>query len=233
MTNTEKQTKNKTKSAKRSSPPSKKRELPASASLNIILNPKQLYKHDDGTFRSLKDKKMTVEKLQEALEKNVNVLSSIDDDQDMFNLYGNLIQEEVSQIDNKFCGIIGQEYLQMSISKCNAILFLQDETDAVYGFATLFFKPKTESLYIDLICSSLKYKGGGHIMIAKIKELADLLDIKSIELSSVTEALGFYVEKEKFTCDPLCPLTYNIKWNKSSKTKNKPKNKSIKKSKII
>jgi hypothetical protein len=88
---------------------------------------------------------------------------------------------------------------------------------------------KKNSIYIDLICSSLKYKGGGHKMMTKIKEIGELLDVESVELSSVTEALGFYVEKEKFSCDDLCPLTYDVKKNKSSRPKTKPKNKSIKK----
>ena len=126
-----------------------KRALPSSASLYIVFNPKQVNKSEDGTYRASKDKKMIVDSFQGAIDETVSVLPSTDeDDQDMFKLYGNLILETLAQENNSFCGTIKKAYLQETISKCNAILFLYDGKDTVYGFATLFFMLKKNSIYM-------------------------------------------------------------------------------------
>jgi hypothetical protein len=208
-----------------------KTPLPPNASLHIIFNSSQEYKGDEyGTYKEL-ELTALVKAATNRLRNLINVIPTIDieSNTNMFQEYGIMISDNIEKNRRKFCGNINKIFIDDSLAKCNALLILYDGRDEIIGFATLFFLLDSNEVYIDVICSHQKYKGGGHAMLTKIKELSLLLGMRSIELSSVTEALGFYIGKEDFECKDLCPLTYNIhkktsykkKKGKSKKTKRK------------
>ena len=214
-----------------------KTSLPPNASLHIIFNSSQEYKGDEyGTYKEL-ELRAFAKAASNRLRNMINVVPTIDIESrtNMFKEYGIMILDNVERNRRKFCGNINRIFIDDSLAKCNALLMLYDGKDEVIGFATLFFLLDSNEVYIDVICSHQKYKGGGHAMLSKIKELSLSLGMRSIELSSITEAVGFYIGKEDFECRDLCPLTYNIHRKTSYKKKKgeskKTKRKSVSKGK--
>jgi hypothetical protein len=214
----------KTTSAIGVEPTSSKRPLPPDTSLHIVMNPKQVYKDDvDATYRLVDLKKFALITLPQKLAGTLTVIPTRDKKSrtNMFREYGNFIIEFTSDKKNQFCQIIDMDFLEESLRNCNAILMLMDSSETIVGFTTLYFLLDTNSIYIDIICSNLNYKGGGNQMISKIKDMGHALDMDAIELSSLTEAIPFYIGKEQFECNDLCPLVYNIRKRKARKTEKK------------
>jgi hypothetical protein len=204
---------------------SSKTPLPEKAALHIIFNSTQAYKDDyDGTYKQL-ELSALAKSAHTKLSHAINVVSTFHTETrtNMFKEFGKMIVENVQANRNKFCSIIDNKFMEDSLKTCNALVMLDNGVNDVIGFATLFFLLDDNEVYIDVICTNQKYKGGGHKMISKIKELSELMGFKSIELSSLTEAVGFYIGKEDFECsNELCYLTYNVK-KKSAKRKRSPK----------
>ena len=115
----------------------------------------------------------------------------------------------VEDTTKEFCTNLDDEYIKSSLKNCNAIISLKREKDKIISFASLYFDAPN-ILYIDVICSSQLYSGGGKAILEKIKELCKIIDIDEIKLSSVTESLDFYTKKNKFVCDELCNLKLQI-----------------------
>jgi hypothetical protein len=113
------------------------------------------------------------------------------------------------KINKNFCQNLHTDYVNNSLSSCNAVITLESKLNEIITFATIFFDVPN-ILHIDVICSNQKYRGGGNVMIDKIKEICKRLSIKEIKLSSVTESLGFYTKKD-FECDELCNLKLTVK----------------------
>ena len=168
-----------------------------------------------------------IEAIQKKIEKNIFVINSMfQEDIETGSMNGSevveLKKEHVLQNmnDNKddFCNGLNPEYIDNSLTNCNAIISLENNANDIICFATLFFKlPNT--INIDVICSNNLYKGGGNAIIDKIVEICKIIHIKFITLSSLTEALGFYTKKQ-FECDELCDLKLKItggKWSKKYK----------------
>ena len=106
----------------------------------------------------------------------------------------------------RFCEGINMDFVKESLVSADAILLVA-EKKAVYGFATLVFKSDENLLYIDLICTNIEVKGCGTYMLEMLKELS------SIQLSSVTSAVPFYL-KNHFECDDgLCKLRHKSAQN--------------------
>jgi hypothetical protein len=204
---------------------SSKTPLPEKAALHIIFNSTQAYKDDyDGTYKQL-ELSALAKSAHTTLSHAINVVSTFHTETriNMFKEFGKMIVENVQANRSQFCSIIDNKFIMDSLKTCNALVMLDNGVNDVIGFATLFFLLDDNEVYIDVICTNQKYKGGGHKMISKIKEICEILDIKSIELSSLTEAVGFYIGKEDFECNnELCYLTYNVK-KKSAKRKRSPK----------
>jgi hypothetical protein len=103
------------------------------------------------------------------------------------------------------------DYIKYSLSSCHAVITLERNPNEIITFATIYVTidaPKI--LYIDVLCSNEeKYRGGGTLMIDKIKDICKKLLIREIKLSSVTTALGFYTKKN-FECDELCNLKLEV-----------------------
>jgi hypothetical protein len=200
---------------------SSKTPLPTNASLHIIFNSTQAYKDDyDGTYKQL-ELSALAKSAPKMISHTINVISTFDIESrtNMFKEFGKMVIGNVQANRNKFCGNINDRFMADSLNACNALVMLDNGVNDVIGFATLFFLLDDNEVYIDVICTNQKYKGGGHKMISKIKEICDLLGMKSIELSSLTEAVGFYIGKEDFECNELCYLTYNLHKKKSAKKK--------------
>ncbi len=184
---------------------------------NIIFNP--LQKNKDSIKLDSKDeefhksyKEIIIPKIQENIQiSNVMFADKLDEDfteKDIFDIAGIQIMSNVEDINKKFCTNLDNEYIKISLKNCNAIIRLQHGKDEIISFASLYFDPPN-ILYIDVICSSQLYSGGGRALLEKIKELCKILDIDEIKLSSVTESLEFYT-KNDFVCDELCNLKLQI-----------------------
>ena len=205
-----------------------KNPLPPNASLHIVFNSSQEYKGDEyGKYKEIELRSLA-KAASNRLRNMISVIPTFDieSNMNMFREYGAMISENIERNRRRFCGNINKIFIDDSMAKCNALLILYNGRDEIIGFATLFFLIDDNEVYIDVICSHQKYKGGGHLMLSKIKEISVSLGMKSIELSSVTEAIGFYIGKEDFECKDLCSLTYNIHKKTGYKKKQKFKGKS-------
>jgi hypothetical protein len=200
---------------------SSKTPLPEKAALHIIFNSTQAYKDDyDGTYKQL-ELTALAKNATKTLSHTINAVSTFDIESrtNMFKEFCKMIVGNVQANRSQFCGNINDRFMEDSLRVCNALVMLDNGVNDVIGFATLFFLLDDNEVYIDVICTNQKYKGGGHKMISKIKELSEMMGFKSIELSSLTEAVGFYIGKEDFECNELCYLTYNLHKKKSAKRK--------------
>jgi hypothetical protein len=188
---------------------------------NIIFNP--VYKNKDSIGFSLNNEKIhksyikaIIPQIRENIQiSNVIFADKIDDElteEDIFDIAGIQIMSNVEDTPKEFCTNLDNEYIKYSLKNCNAIITLQREKDEIISFASLYFDPPN-ILYIDVICSSQLYSGGGKAILEKIKELCKIIDIDEIKLSSVTESLDFYTKKNEFVCDELCNLKLQIPKN--------------------
>lgn len=132
----------------------------------------------------------------------------------------------------RFCEGINMDFVKESLVSADAILLVA-EKKAVYGFATLVFKSDENLLYIDLICTNIEVKGCGTYMLEMLKELSGIVGLASIQLSSVTSAVPFYL-KNQFECDGLCTLRLKVpklKFKSSKSKSNKSKSNKTKSNK--
>jgi len=195
--------------------PSPRRQfnIPDTYTTSIIFNSTQQYKEDCyGTYKEL-ELRAAVYRLKNDLQSVLNVVPTIDTRDrslNMFNEYCSMIIDTINNSRGRFCKNIGRIFIEDNLPQANAILILYDGIDKILGFASLYFLLDHNSLYIDLICSDQLYKGGGKILMSKIKEIGKIMEVDTITLSSLTEALGFYVNKEGFECNDTCNLAYNM-----------------------
>jgi hypothetical protein len=196
---------------------------------NIIFNPLQQNK-DSIELESITEimKKSYIDAIVPRIKTNIQIsnLKYMDDieqgnitEEDLFDLAGLHIMSYVKDETKQFCTNLYDVYIESSLKKCNAIITLQREEDKIISFATLYFDPPN-ILYIDVICSSQLYSGGGNALLDKIKELCKKIFIKELKLSSVTESLDFYTKKNDFVCDELCNLKLQISKNGGNPRKN-------------
>ena len=139
-------------------------------------------------------------------------------------IYRNISKNVYDVIKNsgRFCEGINLEFVKTSLLQADAILLVA-EGKSIAGFATLIFNSKDNLLYIDLICTNIEVKGCGTYMLEMLKELSGIVGLASIQLSSVTSAVPFYL-KNNFTCDDLCTLRLKVpKMAFKSKSKSKSK----------
>ena len=127
---------------------------------------------------------------------------------------------------DKFCDGLQAGFIKESLSTCDFILRVessQTRSKKINGFATLKFIKGSKSLYIDVICTNTDIKGTGTYMINLLSDISDILSLKSIKLSSATQAVPFYL-KTDFRCDPLCKMKKEIsggaKTRKNKRTHN-------------
>jgi hypothetical protein len=155
------------------------------------------------------------------------------------------IQETIKRVIeyNDFCEGIGVNFKNDSIRDADAIILMEEvkiRNRRICGFCAVNFKK--DYIYLDLICANAQIRGSGTIMLENLDKIANALSLTEIKLSSVTNALAFYMKKE-FECDDLCPMkrpvtprvtkrrTQSLSKEKSIKKKKTPKKKKKKQKK--
>jgi hypothetical protein len=159
---------------------------------------------------------------------------------DDINSYKN-VTDYIYRIINKtgfLCKGLNPEYILDSFDNVDAVVIIGSgmyilPNGNIFGFALINFDEKTNSIYIDVICSHIGIKGAGDILINKIEDISRKLFIKKIQLKSVKSAISFY-EKYGFTkydklCDNMCVMIKSINTkNGGKKRKTNKQRKTIK-----
>ena len=115
---------------------------------------------------------------------------------------------------NDMCGSgINVIYTNSHLKHDDILIVMKDisNEDTIVAFVTLDVSVITT--HVNLICSNKEYKNGGTFLMKQLQTIAEEMNIKSIELDSVPESVGFYV-KTGYVCkgrQGLCPMTRKIK----------------------
>ena len=115
---------------------------------------------------------------------------------------------------NSLCTGISESYTNDAVKEADIILTLRRNrknnikkmtSSKVIGFVLLVPKFKLKTLYIDLICSSQKLKGGGQILLDMAEKIAKTLQLDSTSLKAVRneKVISFY-EKNGYIKNPEC-----------------------------
>jgi hypothetical protein len=126
--------------------------------------------------------------------------------------------------------LIGKDYLNTMLDNTTNVI-LEKDSNTIVAFC--FFHINPSSLYIDIICSSQANKGGGSRILDKlISYMKAHEEIKTINLESVHDSIGFYEKKRFKRCNAkkLCPmvLTRNTpSKSRSRKSKTRSKSKTL------
>lgn len=113
---------------------------------------------------------------------------------------------------NSLCTGISDSYTRDAVMEADIILTLRRNrknnikkmtNSKVIGFVLLVHKSQT--LYIDLICSSQKLKGGGQILLDMAEKIAKTLHLESTSLKAIRneKVISFY-EKNGYIKNPEC-----------------------------
>jgi hypothetical protein len=125
--------------------------------------------------------------------------------------YDKLSDLILKQLENgKFCSNVIFEFAKKVMENSHIMMLLRGENKKTvpYGFAVLNLEYDT--MTISLMCAKNGTTGAGKFMMSKIKEMTSVLDMKQIQLNSVTTAVPFYA-KMGFRCNPVCPMAINLK----------------------
>jgi hypothetical protein len=134
------------------------------------------------------------------------------------------------------CKGLNPEYILDSFDEVDAVVIVGSTMNIlpngnVFGFALIKFEERTNSLYIDVICSHVGIKGAGELLINQIGDICSHLFITKVQLKSVKSAISFY-EKYGFiktgVCKNLCLMEKSIRTTahgKRTKTKAQKKSK--------
>ena len=124
------------------------------------------------------------------------------------------------------CKGLNSEYILNSFNNVDAVIIIGSTMDIlpngnIFGFALIKFDEKTNSIYIDIICSHIGIKGAGDMLINKIEDMSRRLFITKIQLQSVKSAITFYQKygfiKNDNLCDDMCTMIKNINTKKGGK----------------
>lgn len=136
------------------------------------------------------------------------------------------------------CKGLYPDYILDSFDDVDAVIIIGSTMDIlpngnIFGFALINFDEKTNSIYIDVICSHIGIKGAGDILINEIEDISRRLFIGKIQLKSVKSAISFYEKygfiKQDELCDNMCTMIKNINTKKGGKKgKTNKQRKSIK-----
>ena len=139
------------------------------------------------------------------------------------NTYKNAMGLIQSKVENDFlCEGLSKDYITDSFKKVDAIVAVGSPGDllpngSVFGFALIQFNDKTNSIYIDVICSHIGIKYGGEILMKEIDNICNALFMTQIRLRSVDSAISFYerygFSKRHDLCEDMCLMIKNIDEN--------------------
>jgi predicted GNAT family N-acyltransferase len=155
------------------------------------------------------------------------------DDTNRYNSYEN-IKEYITRIIEKsgfLCKGLNPEYVSESFDNADAVIVIGSSMNIlpngnVFGFALMKFDEKSNSMYIDVICSHTGIKGVGDILMKEIENMTRTVLMKDIYLTSVKSAISFYKKygfvKQDELCYDMCFMMKEIK-NDTKKEKNTKK----------
>ena len=139
------------------------------------------------------------------------------------NTYKNAMGLIQSKVENDFlCEGLSKDYITGSFEKVDAIVAVGSPGDllpngSVFGFALIQFIDKTNSIYIDVICSHIGIKYGGEILMKEIDNICKALFMTQIRLRSVDSAISFYerygFKRNDLSCEDMCLMIKNIDEN--------------------
>ena len=170
----------------------------------------------------------------------IDIYPNNEDVNTSYNSYKNVTEYIYRIINNTgfLCKGLNPDYILDSFDNVDAIVIIGSSINIlpngnIFGFALINFDEKSNSIYIDVICSHIGIKGAGDILINEIEDISRRLLIKKIHLTSVKSAVSFY-EKYGFTkydklCDNMCIMIKYINTKNGGKKKQTTKQrKSIK-----
>jgi len=184
---------------------------------------------------------------------NLDDIKLLLEDDNRFNVYPNIedvnLNNSYKNVTNYIYGIINKseflckglnpDYILESFDNVDAVVIIGSSMNIlpngnIFGFALIKFNEKSNSIYIDVICSHIGIKGAGDILIKTIEDISRKLLIRGIYLKSVKSAISFY-EKYGFIkynklCDNMCVMIKSM--NKKNGGKKGKTNKQINKEKI-
>ena len=134
------------------------------------------------------------------------------------------IKSEIMSNEKLCRSIIGKDYLNTILDTTTNVI-VEKESGIIVAFC--FFHINPSSLYIDIICSSQANKGGGsRILDILLKYMKVHEDIKTINLESVHDSIGFYEKKRFKRCNAnkLCPMVLMRSDLSKSQSKTRSKN---------
>lgn len=162
-------------------------------------------------------------------------------DNENFNIYPNSYKNVTEYIyrivnnSNFLCKGLNPEYILQSFDEVDAVVVIGSQMNIlpngnVFGFASIKFDEKHNSIYIDVICSHIGIKGAGDILIKTIEHISKTLLMTKIYLNSVESAISFYEKydfvKEDKSCNDMCVMIKTLRQRKISNKKNNSKSKS-------
>ena len=117
---------------------------------------------------------------------------------------------------NSLCAGISESYTHDAVNEAPIIVTLRRNrknnikkmtSSKVIGFVLLVPKFDLKTMYIDLICSSQKLKGGGQILLDMAEKMAKALHLDSTSLKAVRneKVISFY-EKNGYIKNPDCTV---------------------------
>ena len=111
-----------------------------------------------------------------------------------------MIKDYIGRLVNKsgfLCKGLNPDYILESFDNANAIVIVGSSMNVlpngnIFGFASINFDEKHNSIYIDVICSHVGIKGAGDFLMKEIESICRKLSMTEIYLKSVKSAIPFY-----------------------------------------
>ena len=118
---------------------------------------------------------------------------------------------------------IDEEYVERLLQEPDRLVLYIESSEGLEGIVIAHYLHE-ESVYneyegdtvnvpaikIEILCGSPRVKGVGTNLVKQIKRICDLVNIRYITLSSLTEAVPFYL-KTDFECVGECSLQMNVR----------------------
>lgn len=116
-----------------------------------------------------------------------------------------VIKKLCDKIDsNEFCDGLNIEYAKYSLLKSDAVIIVSFAgAFAPVGFATINFEDNG-LLYVDVICTHPKIKGGGNIIMKQLDYICLQIGLTGIYLESTSSKITFYAKYGYVKCDNFC-----------------------------
>ena len=118
------------------------------------------------------------------------------------------IYDKIKKVES-LCNGLNPSYVLSALKQANVVIVVGPShmdvlpNGGVYAVAMVKFDERTNSMYLDVICSNNGIQGAGQILMKEIDRVAKLTFITKITLNSVFSAIAFY-EKQGFVKTGRC-----------------------------